>query len=91
MKIAKIDEEERIARQKEEDALKLQQERQAMSSVMRKNLPRPTVIDASMFDDREASRIEKQINAEMLALMVHDNQNYPLKGMKASKLPVLDH
>ena len=91
MKIAKIDEEERIARQKEADALKLQQERQAMSSVMRKNLPRPTVIDASMFDDSEASRIEKQINAEMLALMVHDNQNYPLKGMKASKLPVLDH
>lgn len=61
-----------------------------MSSVMRKNLSRPTVIDASMFIDEEATRVEKLINAEMLVLMVHDNQKYPLKGMKASKLPVLD-
>lgn len=25
----------------------------------------------------------------MIVLMVHDNKNYPLKGMKASKLPSL--
>jgi len=62
-----------------------------MSSVMRKNLPRPTVIDDAMFVDEDASRVEKLINAEMLCLMVHDNQKYPLKGMKAGKLPVLNH
>ena len=29
------------------------------------------------------------INEEMLVLMVHDNRTYPLKGMKASKLPTV--
>lgn len=67
-----------------------------MSSVMRKNLPRPTVINISMFDleedkarDKELLRIDKLINEEMLVLMVHDNQMYPLKGMKPSRLPKL--
>jgi len=61
-----------------------------MSSVMRKGLPRPTVIDPSMFDSEESlSRVEKLINEEMLVLMFHDNKTYPLKGMKASKLPTL--
>ena len=69
----------------------MEEERQAMSSVMRKNLPRPTIIDPAMFADEDASRIQSLINAEMLALMLHDNQKYPLKGMKASKLPVLEH
>lgn len=61
-----------------------------MSAVMQKNLPRPTVINKEMFDvDGETSRVEQLINEEMLMLMVHDNSKYPLKGMKASRLPKL--
>ena len=61
-----------------------------MSSVMQKNLPRPTVIDVSMMEDEHETHAEKLINEEMLVLMAHDNSKYPLKGMKASKIPVLD-
>ena len=38
----------------------------------------------------QGSKVEQMINDEMLVLMVHDNKTYPLKGMKASKLPALD-
>ena len=61
-----------------------------MSSVMRKGLPRPTVINPKMFDTEQGlSRVDKLINEEMFELMAHDNKTYPLKGMKASKLPAL--
>ena len=88
---AAIDEEERKARQNEEDAKMREQERLNMSAVMQKGLPRPTVISKEMFDvDGEtSSRAEKLINEEMLVLMVHDNSKYPLKGMKAKNLPKL--
>ena len=36
------------------------------------------------------SKVNQLISEEMLVLMVHDNKTYPLKGMKASKLPSLD-
>lgn len=62
-----------------------------MSSVMQKGLPRPSVITPGMFiTDGEPSRAEALINEEMLVLMVHDNMKFPLKGMKASRLPALD-
>ena len=61
-----------------------------MSSVMQRGLPRPSVIDPRMFEaNKEASHTEKLVNEEMLVLMKHDNQTYPLKGMKASRLPKL--
>ena len=87
---AAIDEEERKARQSEEDAKMREQERLNMSAVMQRGLPRPTVINKGMFDaDSETSRVEQLINDEMLVLMVHDNSKYPLKGMKSSRLPKL--
>ena len=36
------------------------------------------------------STAQKLINDEMLVLMIDDNKNHPLKGMKASKLPNLN-
>lgn len=65
-----------------------------MSSVMQKGLPRPTVIDASMFETvedckSETSLAQALINEEMLVLLAHDNKTYPLRGMKASRLPKL--
>ena len=43
-----------------------------------------------MFDTEQGlSRVDKLINEEMFELMAHDNKTYPLKGMKASKLPAL--
>lgn len=72
------------------EAQQLEEERLSMSSVMRKDLPRPTVINPDLFAPfKGQSEIEKMINEEMLILMVHDNQKYPLKGMKASRLPDL--
>ena len=46
-----------------------------MSSVLRKGLPRPTVInkDAILATSDDQTRVEKLINEEMLVLMVHDN------------------
>ena len=59
-----------------------------MSSVMRKGLPRPSVIKPALFAaDESTSHAERLINEEMLVLMVHDNTKHPLKGMKAGKLP----
>ena len=68
-----------------------------MTSVVRKNLPRPTIINTEMFDEIESSsdkgqttsEVQKLVNHEMLVLMVHDNKTYPMKGMKESKLPKL--
>ena len=56
---------------------------------MRKGLPRPSVIDPEMvnLNDKQLTHVEKLINEEMLVLMVHDNKNYPLKGMKSNTLP----
>ena len=57
-----------------------------MSSVLRKGLPRPTVIskDAILANSDDQTRVDRLINEEMLVLMVHDNSSYPLKGMKAN-------
>jgi len=72
------------------EAQQLEEERLSMSSVMRKDLPRPTVVNPDLFAPfKGQSEIEKMINEEMLILMVHDNQKYPLRGMKASRLPDL--
>ena len=62
-----------------------------MSSVMQRGLPRPSVIDPRMFeaDKKTSSHSEKLVYEEMLVLMKYDNQTYPLKGMKASRLPKL--
>mmetsp|Transcript_23269 Transcript_23269/g.27309 ORF Transcript_23269/g.27309 Transcript_23269/m.27309 type:complete len:86 (+) Transcript_23269:909-1166(+) len=80
-----------MARQREDEERQREEERLSMSAVMRKGLPRPTIINRDMFksEDEVTSRVEKMINEEMLVLMVHDNAKYPLKGMKASKLPEL--
>ena len=88
-KQAQVDEEERLDKLRATELQDREEERRRMSSVMRKGLPRPTVIRVDMFADEEASRVAQMIQTEMLKLMVHDNATYPLKGMKASRLPVL--
>ena len=95
MERARIDEEERQERLRAEEVQRLADEKRMMSSVIQQGLPRPSIIDPKMFEDvdesagEKLSHAEKLINEEMLVLMAHDNQNYPLKGMKASKLPKL--
>ena len=48
--------------------------------MIRKSLPRPTIIDASMFEHRKDLDIAyNMINEEMLVLLAHDNKNHPQK------------
>ena len=90
-----VDEEERLERMRLLEQQRREVERKKMTSVVRQNLPRPTVINTQMFEDTETSsepdqavtHAQKLVKDEMLVLMVHDNKTYPLKGMKSSKLP----
>lgn len=86
-----VDEEDRMARNREIEAQAKEEEQKKMTSVMRKNLPRPTVISTEMFEETESTEDntdpKRLIKEEMLILMVNDNKKYPQKGMKKDKLP----
>ena len=51
-----------------------------MSIVMRKSLPRPSVIS---LDENSDDAAVKLIKEEMLVMMVHDNKNHATKKMKS--------
>lgn len=57
-----------------------------MSSVVRRSLPRPTIINAAMFGGA-SNTAEQLINHQMFALIAHDNKKYPARGMKPKYLP----
>ena len=83
-----VDEEDRMARDREIEAAAREEEQKKMTSVMRKNLPRPTIINPELFEETESCSDPKRlIKEEMLVLMVNDNKKYPQKGMKRDKLP----
>ena len=50
-----VDKEERLERMRLLEEQKREEERKKMTSVVRKNLPRPTVINTQMFEDTETS------------------------------------
>ena len=50
-----IDEEEAMAHRREIEAKAKEEEQKKMTSVMRKNLPRPTVINTQMFEVNEST------------------------------------
>ena len=53
-----------------------------MSIVMRKSLPRPSVIS---LDENSDDAAVKLIKEEMLVMMVHDNKNHATKKMKSKQ------
>ena len=71
--------------QRKEQELK-EEERQKMSAVMRRGLPRPLVINTQIVGEAN-NEAEKLIFEQMVSLMTSDNKKYPAKGMKVKHLP----